>query len=239
MLGPVDAADRDVHAMGRRLRVINDRLKEEYGEPRWHAHGPPLDVLIGTILSQHTSDTNTARAFASLRARFPDWRDVITASASDVADAIRVGGLANIKAPRIQRVLRVIADESGDLSLTFLRELPLGRADAWLRNLPGVGPKTSACVLLFSLGLPAMPVDTHVHRVSCRLGLIDADCSAEDAHAVFRELLGPDRDLTYALHLNLIEHGRRVCKARSPACHRCVLADICPSAPTGDRSAAP
>lgn len=217
-----------------RLRVIHDCLVQEYGEPRWHSHGPPLDVLIGTILSQHTSDTNTAKSFAALRARFPDWRDVIAAPTGEVADAIRTGGLANIKAPRIQHVLRVIASELGDLSLDTLDSLPLTQAEAWLRNLPGVGPKTAACVLLFSLGRPVMPVDTHVHRVSRRLGLIDEKCSAERAHAVFRELLGSDRDLTYALHLNLIEHGRRLCRAQSPACFRCALADICPSATLDD-----
>jgi len=218
------------------MLVIHRRLIKEYGEPRWHSQGPPLDVLIGTILSQHTSDINTARAFASLRARFPHWRAIVAAPTSDVADAIRTGGLANVKAPRIQQVLRVIAAESGDLSLDAIHDLPPQQADAWLRALPGVGPKTAACVLLFSLGLPTMPVDTHVHRVSRRLGIIDDESSAERAHSAFHEMLGSDRDLTYALHLNLIEHGRRVCTARSPACFSCTLADICPSASSEARN---
>ncbi len=198
--------------------------------PRWVSHAPPLDELIATILSQHTSDLNSGRAFAALRARFPTWREVLAADEADIADAIQSGGLAILKAPRIQRVLRAIDAEAGSLTLDWMRDWPLEQAHAWLIALPGVGPKTAACVLLFSLGLPTMPVDTHVHRVGRRLGLIPADVSANEAHAFFDRLIGPDRDAIYALHLNLIQHGRTTCKARDPECERCALNDLCPSA---------
>lgn len=213
-----------------RLSEIDARLAAHYGRPRWSSHGPPLDELIGTILSQHTSDGNTARAYASLRNQFPTWRAVIDAPVGRVAEAIRIGGLANLKAPRIQNVLRAVEAETGSLSLGWLRTLPPNEARSWLQALPGVGPKTAACVLLFSLGHPVMPVDTHVHRVARRLGLVDRNSSATETHETLDRLIGPDRDLIYALHLNLIRHGRAVCKARVPACHQCVLADICPSA---------
>jgi endonuclease III len=210
--------------------VVNQRLADTYGRPRWVSHAPPLDELIATILSQHTSDLNSARAFATLRARFPTWREVLTADEAAVADAIQCGGLANLKAPRIQRVLRAVHAESGSLTLDWMRDWPLEHARAWLVALPGVGPKTAACVLLFSLGLPTMPVDTHVHRVSRRLGLIPADVNANEAHAFFDRLIGPNRDAIYALHINLIQHGRTTCKARAPACERCGLNDLCPMA---------
>ena len=212
-----------------KLLDIDKRLAEEYGRPRWRSHGPPLEVLIGTVLSQHTSDVNTARAFASLRKTFPKWQDVISSPTFEVANAIRSGGLANIKAPRIQNILRAIEDETGILSLDWLRHQTLDRSRMWLEALPGVGPKTASCVLLFSLGFPAMPVDTHVHRVSRRLGLIAPVTSANDAHRTLDRLTSPDRDLIYGFHVNLIAHGRAVCKARSPACSACVLNDICPS----------
>lgn len=212
-----------------KLQEIDSRLATTYGRPEWRSHGPPLDELISTVLSQHTSDTNTARAFAALRSRFPTWRDVIEASEADVAAAIRGGGLANLKAPRIQRILRAVEAETGVASLDWLESRSLEAGRAWLQALPGVGPKTAACVLLFSLGLPAMPVDTHVHRVSRRLGLIADDLNAIAAHGALDRLIGPNRDAMYALHLNLIHHGRATCKARTPACAQCVLADICPN----------
>jgi endonuclease III len=212
------------------LNLIDRLLAERNGRPHWRSHGDPLDELIVTVLSQHTSDVNTERAFASLRHRFPNWHDVMHAPVDEVAAAIRTGGLANLKAPRIQRILSAILELSGELSLESLRSLPLEDARQWLCRLPGVGPKTAACVLLFSLGLPAMPVDTHVHRVSRRLGLIDADLDANSAHTRLDSLLGNDRELVYALHLNLIQHGRLICKARLPRCGSCVLASICPSA---------
>ena len=209
---------------------IESRLAQIYGRPQWNSHGPPLDELVATILSQHTSDVNSGRAYAELRARFPTWRQVLEAAEIDVAEAIQSGGLANVKAPRIQRVLRVIETESGSLSLDWLKELPLDTARTWLLALPGVGPKTATCVLLFSLGMPTMPVDTHVHRVAGRLGLLPPGVDADEAHAFFDRLMGPNRDAMYALHLNLIRHGRTTCTARAPACGVCALSERCPSA---------
>lgn len=214
----------------RQLPAVGESLASTYGRPSWHRHGPALDELIATVLSQHTSDVNAERAFASLRSRFPDWSEVIAAPTETIADAIRSGGLANLKAPRIQRILRAIGETEDEFSLEWLGGLPPREARGWLTGLPGVGPKTASCVLLFSLGLPAMPVDTHVHRVSRRLGLIDAATSAETAQDELEALIGPDRDVAYALHLNLIRHGRETCHARNPACHRCVLEHLCPSA---------
>lgn len=213
-----------------RLRVINTMLVETYGEPQWSSYRPPLDELVMTVLSQHTSDSNTERAYASLRRAFPTWDQVTQEPTALVADAIRCGGLANVKAPRIQAILRAVQAEQADLSLDFLADLPLGAALVWLVALPGVGPKTAACVLLFSLGMPTMPVDTHMHRLGRRLGLLTPDCTAEAAHAEYDRLTGPDRTLIYALHMNLLRHGRTICLARNPQCSACVLAELCPSA---------
>jgi endonuclease-3 len=215
----------------RQLHSIEGRLADEYGRPVWHPHAEPLDELIATILSQHTSDLNTDRAFASLRRTFPDWHEVAEAPSARVADAIRGGGLANVKAPRIQSVLRHIADEFGTYSLAPLSTLPLDEARAWLLRLPGVGQKTAACVLLFSLGLPTMPVDTHVHRLSRRLGLVARDTGPDATRRQLESLIGPDRAATYAIHLNFIKHGRAICKARGPRCEACVLSNLCRNAP--------
>lgn len=229
MVGGKQMAGANV-ALEERLRLIEARLESAYGRPMWRSSGDPLDELIATVLSQHTSDLNTERAFTALRGCFPTWRLVMDAPARDVADAIRCGGLADIKAPRIQRILRAVQAEHGDLSLAPLLSLPLAEAKSWLRRLPGVGPKTAACVLLFSLGLPVMPVDTHVHRVTRRLGLVPGNIDANAAHDALDMLIGPDRDRTYALHMNIIRHGRAVCRARFPSCADCALADLCPSA---------
>jgi endonuclease-3 len=217
-----------------KFAVIAGRLADDYGSKVWRSSGPPLDELIATILSQHTSDTNSARAYASLRAAFPNWREVVASPTAAVADAIRSGGLADLKAPRIQAILREIELAAGDLSLDWLATLPMSEARAWLVALPGVGPKTASCVLLFSLGRPAMPVDTHVYRVGRRLGIIPAEASPERAHECLQRIVGPDRDAMLTMHLNLITHGRAVCRARNPACFHCVLADVCPSAQTFD-----
>lgn len=202
-------------------------MRETYGKPHWRSANSPIDELVATILSQHTSDTNTERAFASLRARFPDWNAVIEAPVEQVADAIRSGGLANQKAPRIQSTLRTILERYGSFDLSFLRSMPVEAARAELTEIHGVGPKTASCVLLFSLGMPALPVDTHVHRVALRIGLIPAKTSADSAHALLEHKLGGDRDDVYAFHMNLIRHGRTVCTARRPYCERCSLSGLC------------
>lgn len=185
----------------------------------------PLSELILTILSQHTSDRNSGPAFQRLRERFPTWEVVESAPVELVADAIRSAGLANIKAPRIQAVLRSVREQRGDLDLSFLATLEPADAVAWLSKLPGVGPKTAACVLLFSLGMPAMPVDTHIHRVLKRYGAVPERCSAGDAQAFVESVLLPDE--MHQFHVAVIEHGRQTCKAIRPACDRCPVATGC------------
>lgn len=202
------------------------RLLNHYGEPALKPQKPPLDELIQTILSQNTSDANSDRAYASLRAAFPTWEAVRAADTDALAEAIRVGGLGRIKAPRIQQILAHLEQERGSATLDFLDEMPLEDARAYLLGLPGVGPKTAACVLLFSLHKPALPVDTHVFRVSRRLGLVPAKASAEQAHALLEALIPPT--LYYPFHLLLIQHGRTLCSAQRPKCDACPLADRCP-----------
>lgn len=200
-------------------------LNETYGRPVWHSHGPPLDELVGTIISQATADVNTERAFAELTARFPDWENVMNAPPEAVVAAIRSAGLSNMKGPRIQQALRHIHRERGELSLDFLADMPLDEAMAWLTQIEGVGPKTASIVLLFSFGRPAFPVDTHVYRVGGRLGLIPPRTTADQAHAVMTALGPPET--YYPMHINLIRHGREICRARNPQCHICPLQDWC------------
>ena len=209
----------------RLARQVHRRLLRHYGEPQWRRPLPPLDELISTILSQNTNDLNRDRAFEALRSRFPTWEAVRDASPEKVAGAIRPAGLANQKGPRIQAVLQAITTERGNLDLEFLRRLPPAEAKAWLLRFKGVGPKTAAIVLLFSLGQPAFPVDTHIHRVSGRLGLRPERMTAEAAHDHLSPLFPPEA--YRAAHLNLIRLGREVCHARRPACDRCPLQDVC------------
>ena len=209
-----------------RAQAVYQRLADHYGEREWERREEPLEELIFTVLSQHTSDANTFRTFADLRAAFPTWQEVIDAPSEAVAEAIKGGGLSRIKAPRIQAILRSIKEQRGELNIDFLGDLPLDEARSWLLALPGVGQKTAACVLLFSFGMPALPVDTHVHRVSGRLGLITKKTNADKAHSALEALV--DTAQVYQFHVDLIEHGRGVCHARKPACGDCVLSDICP-----------
>jgi endonuclease-3 len=204
---------------------VHQRLLEHFGSPRWENPMPPLDELVSTILSQNTNDANRDRAYQSLRRRFPTWEQVRDASAEQVVEAIRPAGLANQKGPRIQQVLREITAQHGSLDLGFLSELPPEEVSAWLRGFKGVGPKTAAIVLLFSLGKPAFPVDTHIYRVSGRIGLRPEKMSAEQAHAHLAGLLPPES--YYAAHLNLIRLGREICQARRPNCPVCPLKDLC------------
>ncbi|MBI4492215.1 MAG: endonuclease III [Chloroflexi bacterium] len=189
-------------------------------------HADPLAELVQTILSQNTSDLNSERAFASLMARFESFERVAAAPVEAIADAIRLGGLARVKAPRIKQVLEHIQAERGCIDLEFLRAMDTAAARDFLTSLPGVGPKTAACVLLFALGKPAIPVDTHVHRVSQRLGLIGPRVPAEQAEALLEQLVPPET--YYAFHMSLIRHGRQLCKAPRPRCDRCPLDDLCP-----------
>lgn len=204
-------------------------LDDAYGHADWIPSERPVDELVETILSQNTSDTNTERAFRELTERFPTWQAVRDAPTADVADAIRSGGLADQKAPRIQKVLGQILDDGVDDQnrhfLEQLRSRDLAGAMDWLTSFSGVGPKTAACVLLFAAGMPALPVDTHVYRVSRRLGLIDPGVDADQAHERLRTQIQPDE--AYRFHIHMIKHGRQVCRSRNPRCDTCTLASIC------------
>ena len=215
-------------ALRRRARTVLNRLRKRYGELLPPRRSDPLEELILTVLSQHTSDINAERAFESLRAAFPTWQDVVRAPTRAVADAIRSGGLADTKAPRIQAILREVAERRGALDLSHLAGLSDNDARAELMSLPGVGPKTAAVVLSFSLGRDAMPVDTHVHRVTMRLGLVPPKASAERADRILHELV--PEGLRTPLHVAFIRLGREICKAPIPRCHVCPLSDICPTA---------
>jgi endonuclease III len=204
---------------------VNEALLAFYGEPVWRNPLPPVDELVSTILSQNTNDVNRDRAFNALRARYPTWEAVRDAPAAAVVDCIRVAGLANQKGPRIQQVLNQITSERGSLDLSFLRDLPLEEARGWLMRFNGVGPKTAAIVLCFSLGRPAFPVDTHVYRVTGRLGLRPEKIPVEAAHPYLEGVFPPET--YYAAHLNIIRLGREICHARKPDCTHCPLLAGC------------
>ena len=205
---------------------IISRLSALYGEAVWRPHGDPMSELVLTILSQNTSDANSGRAFMRLRSRFADWESLLRADRDEIVPEIRAGGLARIKAPRIKGILEEVWQRRGSFDLMFLADLPLDEAKGWLRSLPGVGPKTAACVLMFALGRPALPVDTHVHRVAQRLGLVPAKGGAAQAHDILEAALAPEE--VYPFHISLIKHGRRLCRAQRPLCDRCPLLEGCP-----------
>jgi len=204
---------------------IHHRLLLAYGEPSWRPFYAPMDELVLTFLSQNTSDLNSGRAFQSLKARFPDWQAVLDAPVQEVADAIRSGGLADRKAPRIQKALRRILEERGDFNIDFLTDLPVDDAMNWLTSFDGIGHKTASIVMLFCFGREAFPVDTHVGRVTRRLGLAAPKDTEEKIKGLWERLV--PSEWYYALHLNLIRHGREVCHAPRPECGRCVLNDLC------------
>ncbi len=208
--------------------MVARRLAREYGKRRWVADEGPLDSLIGTILSQNTSDVNSGRAFASLKRRFPTWERAERATSRQIASAIRKGGLAEIKSRRIKAILSEIKRKTGRLDLGFLNWMSLRGGYDYLRSYKGVGPKTAACVLLFACRKPAFPVDTHILRIGKRLGWARPRESAES----FQErIMGTiPREWVYSLHINLIAHGRGVCRPRRPKCGECILVKLCPSA---------
>jgi endonuclease-3 len=245
--------------------AIRDRLREMYGRPRNDPHGDPVHELVLTMLSQNTSDTNRDVAYAGLRARFRSWADVRDAPTEEVEEAIRRGGLAPTKAPRIQAALREIsrlndagtspsaqrsrlnnagtspsaqtsrlnnagtspsAQRGDPIDLDWLRDAPRDEALAYLTSLPGVGRKTAACVLIFAFGRPEIPVDTHVKRVGERLGLFRAGASFDEAHDEMLAVTPPED--AYELHMNLIAHGRRLCRPARPLCEECALRRMCP-----------
>ena len=206
----------------RRLRTIRDRLRREYGRPVLRAHRAPIDELILTVLSQNTNDRNRDVAWARLRERLPSWDAVREAPVREIEDAIRPGGLAPTKAVRIKRILEAIGEDD----LCWLEDAPLEEARDYLCDLPGVGRKTAACVLLFSFGRPEVPVDTHVYRVASRLGIIRPGASFDEAHDEMLRLVDPED--AYEVHVLLIRHGRRTCVARAPRCSGCPLRRMCP-----------
>ncbi|CAG1016353.1 Endonuclease III [Anaerolineales bacterium] len=208
-----------------RAIAIHEKLIEAFGEPVWRTPLPAIDELVSTILSQNTNDVNRDRGFNALRAKFPTWEEVRDADPREVIDAIRPAGLANQKGPRIQQVLRSITEERGSLNLDFLADLPLEEARAWLTKFNGVGPKTAAIVLCFSLNRPAFPVDTHIYRVSGRIGLRPEKMTVEQAHPHLESVFPPET--YYAAHLNLIRLGREVCGARKPNCSQCPVRKLC------------
>lgn len=221
----VRCAPENVPPVPGRAAWVCDRLDAAQGQPVWRPHGDPLGALVLTILSQHTSDRNSERAFDNLRRAFLTWDAVREAPLGEIKNAIRCGGLADTKAPCIQAVMRGIWERTGATDLEFLRDLPTEEARAFLQSFPGVGPKTAACVLLFSLGRPTLPVDTHVFRVSHRVGLIPERLGEARAHDALQAQLPSGR--VYAFHVHLIRHGRRVCTALRPLCPGCALRAGC------------
>jgi endonuclease-3 len=219
------AADR--RRRRRLVEVALERLGERYDHPRWA--GPRLDAvseLVLTILSQNTADMNSFRAFTLLRARYASWDEVLAAPTDELVDVIRPGGLAPTKGRRIQHVLAEVQEAShGTWDLSFLATLPLREARDWLVALPGIGRKTAAIVLLFNYGRPTLPVDTHVHRVATRLGMLPPRSPLERAHDLLEEVLRPEE--VYPFHVELIRHGRDTCRAPRPICGLCPLTDAC------------
>ena len=214
-----------MNSVAQRAIKVHKRLLEFYGEPLWRNPLPAIDELVSTILSQNTNDINRDRAFNFLRAKFPTWEAVRDAKTQAVIEAIRPAGLANQKGPRIQQVLRSITEERGSLDLSFLKDLTVEEARNWLTRFNGVGPKTAAIVLCFSLDMPAFPVDTHVYRVTGRIGLRPEKMTVEQAHPHLESLFPPET--YYAAHLNIIRLGREICQARRPRCEECPIRNLC------------
>jgi len=214
-----------VNRLAQRAAKIHQRLLEFYGEPVWRNPLPAIDELVSTILSQNTNDINRDRAFTALRLKFPTWESVRDAKTKEVIAAIRPAGLANQKGPRIQKVLKAITEERGSLDLSFLKEMSVDDARNWLMKFNGVGPKTAAIVLCFSLNKPAFPVDTHIYRVTGRIGLRPEKMTVEQAHPHLEGLFPPET--YYAAHLNMIRLGREICTARKANCEICPIGKLC------------
>lgn len=204
---------------------VHARLLDAYGPVDWRPGLPPIDELVSTILSQSTTDLNRDRAFNRLKEQFGSWEAVRDSSADEIEAAIRVAGLSRQKAPRIKAALEYVTETQGELALDFLKTMPVDEARAWLTRMKGVGIKTASIILLFSLDMPAFPVDTHVHRTTGRLGVIPPKTSAEKAHHILEAALPPETYLD--AHMNLIRLGREVCHARKPDCEACPLHEIC------------
>ncbi len=208
-----------------RLAQVQERLRDKFGAPTWHVELPAVDELVCTILSQNTNDINRDKAFQALKERYPNWDAVRDADTAELQYFIRIAGLANQKGPNIQAALRDITQERGEIDLDWLKEKDPEEARNWLVNLRGVGPKTAAIVMVFALGMPAFPVDTHIYRVTGRIGLRPADLDITKTHAYMEQIANP-QDFG-SLHLNLIDLGREICQARKPKCPICPVRDLC------------
>ena len=210
----------------RPLGYIIQNLERAYGVPvnKW-TDWDPLDMLVATVLSQATSDVNSERTFAALKARFATWDEVLRARESTLAGTIKAGGLANQKAAVIKSLLRRIKEERGSLSLSFLRELPTEEAARYLSRFRGIGPKTAACTLLFACDRETFPLDTHIFRVLRRVGLLPAKCADARAHQLMTAMIPAGK--FYSFHVNLIRHGRKLCRPRDPLCERCPIVEYC------------
>jgi len=217
----------------RRVLAIRDRLREMYGRPVNEPHGHPIAELVRTVLSQNTNDRNRDVAYGRMRERFPDWEQVRDAPTEELEEALRPGGLAATKAPRIQAILRELDDHP---DLDWIAEVPRDQAVEFLTSLPGVGRKTAACVLIFTFDIPEIPVDTHVYRVGGRLGLFRVNASFEEAHDEMLAVTPPED--AYELHVNLIRHGRAICRPH-PRCGECDLRRMCPAYRRGEVSPVP
>ena len=222
MMTPID--EFVTPALKRKARALHEKLYKVYGEPKW-SKLDGVSELVSTILSQNTNDGNRDLAYARLRARFAIWEDVRDAQTQDVIDAIKPAGLANQKGPRIQQALKRITEEQGALNIDFLAKMPTEEGRAWLTSIHGVGMKTASIVLLFCYDLPAFPVDTHVHRVTGRVGLRGEKMNADDTHLLMERLCPPGAAGPF--HINIIRHGREICHARTPECARCPLQSMC------------
>ena len=216
---------KPTYTLEQKYTAVHQTLVDAYGKPTWRQHLPPVDELVSTILSQSTSDINRDKGFYALKERYPDWESVMNAPEAEIIETIRPAGLANQKGPRIQAALRYVQAHQGEISLNFIADLPLSEAKMWLTAIKGIGPKTAAIILLFAFGRPAFPVDTHVHRITGRLGLIGPNVTADKAHAILENMGDPDT--FYPLHLNFIRHGREICVARKPKCKQCPLQTYC------------
>lgn len=200
-------------------------LEQTYGRKKWRQRGSALDSLIGTILSQNTTDKNSSRAFEQLKATYPGYSDVLNAPEEELIEVIRIAGLANQKAPHIQRSLRKILDERGEFDLEFIGEMPADEARAWLTSIKGVGLKTASIVISFNFNGLAFPVDTHINRVAQRIGFTPEGSNPDKSTYIMEDIV-PPKDY-FAFHIQMIQHGRAVCKARNPKCIECPLQNLC------------
>ncbi len=208
-----------------KIAAIIDRLEARFGEEKWQPGRDPLDVLVLTILSQNTTDLNRDRAYQRLRQRFPHWHDALQGDVEELEDALRPGGLARQKSRRIQEILRWVQETQGRMTLDFVCDLSVEKAIDLLTRLPGVGVKTVAVVLAFACGKDVFPVDTHVHRICRRLGLVPNDASAEKTFYLMEKRVPPGKKFSF--HINLLRHGRTLCKARQPRCLECPVYEYC------------